>query len=71
LKVNIHYEVKPGELRCPVCFGRDIVPSMPRGWRDWLMAHLGRIPRHCRFCGRRFYTLAQKKGQPDGDAPLP
>jgi hypothetical protein len=45
----------PGEQRCPRCFGKDIVPSKPRGWRDAVMLAFGRIPRHCRFCGRRFY----------------
>ena len=48
--------IHPGELRCPRCFGKDIVPSMPRGWRDALMRMLGGIPRHCRFCGCRFYA---------------
>jgi hypothetical protein len=48
----------PGELRCPRCFGKDIVPSMPRGWRDAIMSAFGRIPRHCRFCERRFYVRA-------------
>jgi hypothetical protein len=46
----------PGELRCPRCFGKDIVPSMPRGWRDAIMSMAGRIPRHCRFCAKRFYV---------------
>jgi hypothetical protein len=49
--------LQPGELRCPRCFGKDIVPSMPRGVLDWLMHRTGRIPRHCRFCGKRFYIL--------------
>jgi hypothetical protein len=31
---------------------------MPRGWRDAIMSLLGRIPRHCRFCERRFYVRA-------------
>jgi len=47
--------ILPGELRCPRCFGKDIVPSMPRGWRDAVMRAFDRIPRHCRFCARRFY----------------
>jgi hypothetical protein len=50
--------LQPGELRCPSCFGKDIVPSMPRGWRDSLMRVFGWIPRHCRFCERRFYIQA-------------
>jgi hypothetical protein len=24
---------------------------------DSLMALLGRVPRHCRFCGKRFYAV--------------
>jgi hypothetical protein len=31
---------------------------MPRGWRDAIMSTLGRIPRHCRFCEKRFYIRA-------------
>jgi hypothetical protein len=46
----------PGELRCPRCFGKDIVPSIARGWLDSLMGMLGRIPRQCRFCEKRFYA---------------
>jgi len=49
-------DIRPGELRCPRCFGKDIVPSMHRGLVDTLMAHFGRVPRHCRFCGKRFYA---------------
>jgi hypothetical protein len=48
--------VVPGELRCPRCFGKDLVPSMPRGWRDAVMRVLGRIPWDCRFCECRFYV---------------
>jgi hypothetical protein len=47
--------IQPGEVRCPRCFGKDIVPSLPRGWRDAVMGTFGRIPRHCRFCAKRFY----------------
>ena len=55
--VEVHdtIEIKPGELRCPRCFSRDIVPSLPRGLLDSLMGSWGRIPKHCRACGRRFY----------------
>jgi hypothetical protein len=48
--------VVPGELRCPRCFGKDIVHSMPRGWYDAAMRLWGRVPRHCRFCGCRFHV---------------
>jgi len=54
--------VRPGELRCPRCFGKDIVPSMPRGWRDAVMRSFGKIPRHCRFCECRFYVRHTAKG---------
>ena len=30
---------------------------MQRGIFDRLMAWLGRIPRHCRSCGKRFYIV--------------
>jgi transcriptional regulator NrdR family protein len=50
-------EIKPGELRCPRCFKRDIVPSLPRGIMDAVMKMFHRIPRHCRACGKRFYAL--------------
>jgi len=46
------------ELRCPRCFGKDIVPSRPRGIVDALMTRFGRVPRHCRACGKRFYAVA-------------
>jgi hypothetical protein len=29
---------------------------MPRGIRDAIMEGMGRIPRHCRSCGKRFYV---------------
>jgi len=35
------------------------VPSLNRGLADTLMAYFGRIPRHCRFCGKRFYVVAE------------
>jgi hypothetical protein len=56
LKVNSTIDVRPGELRCPRCMSRDLAPSMPRGIWDEIMRGAGRIPRHCRFCGRRFHA---------------
>jgi hypothetical protein len=35
---------------------RDIVPSMPRGLWDVIMEGAGRVPRHCRYCGKRFHA---------------
>jgi hypothetical protein len=29
---------------------------MPRGLWDEIMRGAGRIPRHCRYCGKRFYV---------------
>jgi len=55
VEVGKPIQILPGELRCPRCFGKDIVPSMPRGWVDAVMGLLHRIPRHCRFCECRFY----------------
>jgi len=57
--------MKSGELRCPRCFHRDIVPSMPRGLKDEFMRARGRVPRHCRSCGKRFYVrtdISEKAG---------
>jgi hypothetical protein len=54
--VDKDIQIVPGELRCPRCFGKDIVPSLPRGFLDALMHEIGRIPRHCRFCEKRFYV---------------
>jgi hypothetical protein len=54
LKVNTPMDIRPGELRCPRCKSRDVVPSMPRGLWDDIMIGAGRIPRHCRKCGKRF-----------------
>jgi len=49
-------DIQPGELRCPRCYHKDVVPSLPRGWRDGMMRFFGRVPRHCRFCEKRFYV---------------
>jgi hypothetical protein len=51
--------ILPGEVRCPRCFHKDIVPSLPRGLRDTVMSWFGRIPRHCRFCEKRFYVAPE------------
>jgi ribosomal protein S27E len=64
LVVNKPLYFKPGDVRCPSCFHLDIVPSMPRGWIDALMGRFGKIPRHCRSCGKRFYIPAQSRGGP-------
>jgi hypothetical protein len=58
LEIRQSIDVKPGEIRCPRCRGHDIVPSLPRGIRDDIMFGMGRVPRHCRSCGRRFYVPA-------------
>jgi hypothetical protein len=54
--VSQQIEIKPGELRCPRCFGKDIVQSLPRSLLDKAMRRLNRVPRHCRACGKRFYV---------------
>jgi hypothetical protein len=63
LKVDWPIDIKPGELRCPHCFGKDIVPSKTRGIWDTFLASLGRIPRHCRSCGRRFHPTQKAIGR--------
>jgi hypothetical protein len=45
-----------GSLICPRCGRRDIVPSMPRNFIDELMRSFGKLPKHCRGCGKRFYV---------------
>jgi hypothetical protein len=56
--------IQPGELRCPRCFHKDIVASMPRGLRDAVMSWFGKIPRHCRSCEKRFYINKDVTLQP-------
>jgi transcription elongation factor Elf1 len=68
LRVKKPIDIRPEELRCPRCLRRDIVSSLPRGWKDALMQGFGRVPRHCRSCGKRFYARAQGPG---GDAAFP
>jgi len=55
-------DAKPEEIRCPRCHRRDIVPSLPRGIKDMFMEGLGKVPRHCRFCEKRFYVSAARVG---------
>jgi len=43
----------------------DIVPSMPRGISDLFMESLGKVPQHCRSCGKRFYVNAARVQDPD------
>jgi len=66
LKIKDVPEVKPGEIRCPRCYGLDLVPSRPRGVFDAVMRWCGRVPRHCRFCAKRFFVttevLARSRG---------
>jgi len=58
--VDKQLDIQPGDLRCPRCFNKDIVPSLPRGWRDEVMRWFGKIPRHCRFCEKRFYVSPEE-----------
>jgi hypothetical protein len=58
LEINQVPKVKPGEIRCPRCFGLDLVPSRSRGVLDAVMRRFGRVPRHCRFCEKRFFVRA-------------
>jgi hypothetical protein len=64
LEIRKKLEVKPGEVRCPRCFSRDLAPSKPRGLRDRMMLWFKRVPRHCRFCGKRFYVVGKPIGVP-------
>jgi transcription elongation factor Elf1 len=51
---------QPCELRCPRCFAKDVVPSLPSGVIDRTFLKLGLIPRHCRVCGKRFWVTAKR-----------
>jgi hypothetical protein len=46
----------------------DIVPSMPRGISDLFMESLGKVPQHCRSCGKRFYVDAARVQSPAPEA---
>jgi DNA-directed RNA polymerase subunit RPC12/RpoP len=72
LEIYQPIDIKPGELRCPRCRGRDIVPSLPRGFKDAFMYQFSRIPRHCRSCGRRFYVrdLSRREDVDDESSEL-
>jgi hypothetical protein len=35
---------------------------MPRGFVDDIMFGMGRLPRHCRSCGKRFHANAARYG---------
>jgi hypothetical protein len=66
LQVKGQIDLDSGELRCPKCFGKDLVPSLPRGFMDWMMARFDYIPRHCRICGSRFYVAEEAlRGRPE------
>ena len=69
VEVKLPIDLESGALRCPRCFGKDVVSSDPRGVMDRIMRQFGRIPRHCRFCGKRFYVgveTIQRPQQPRG-----
>jgi hypothetical protein len=56
LEPNPDYERNTDELRCPRCSSLDVVHSHRQGMIDALMYRMGSVPRHCRYCGRRFYV---------------
>jgi hypothetical protein len=60
LEIEQHLDIKPGDLRCPRCLRLDVVPSRPRGIADMFMEGLGKVPRHCRSCGKRFYVNRER-----------
>jgi len=68
MEVDIPIEIKPGQMRCPRCFSRDVVESQRQGVLDSLMHRLGREPLHCRFCGKRFYHDPRKAATTEAKA---
>jgi hypothetical protein len=61
LQIAEQIEIKPGDLRCPRCFSKDLAESLPHGLKDALMRRFRRIPKHCRACAKRFYVPSDKK----------
>lgn len=61
--MDLPLRTKAAALRCPKCHGCDVVHSLRHGMMDLVMHRFGREPRHCRFCGRRFYIDPKKIGQ--------
>jgi hypothetical protein len=59
VRVKEQIDRETGELRCPRCLRKDLVPSQQRGIRDWIMQRMGKIPRHCRSCEKRFYVAEE------------
>jgi hypothetical protein len=59
LEIQEPFEIKPGQVRCPRCFSRDLALSKPRGLFDAIMERFKRVPRHCRGCGKRFYVVGK------------
>jgi hypothetical protein len=51
---------EPEALRCPSCRGRDVVADFPRNFWDEIMRGWGRLPKHCRTCGRRFHVKERR-----------
>jgi len=43
---------------------------MSRGIKDDIMFGKGRVPRHCRGCGKRFYIRDPSLAAGAGDEPL-
>jgi hypothetical protein len=69
LETRRNIEIESGELRCPRCLARDIVPSKPRGIiDDFMIFGLGLVPRHCRRCEKRFYVGKSRFGRAQGPA---
>ncbi len=53
-------EEKQDKIRCPGCWGHDIVPARQGGFLDWLHKKALEVPVQCRFCGKRFYVLSKE-----------
>ena len=43
---------------------------MPRGIKDDIMYGMGRVPRHCRKCGKRFYIKVDLPQEVDEDEDM-
>ena len=74
METHLVYDIRPGEVRCPKCYSRDVASSLPHRRLDRLMIHFHRVPRQCRFCGHRFYVRQdrlKRRAKPGNEKPSP
>ena len=53
----------PLPIRCPGCYCRDCVPSLPTRRFDRLFVSMHRVPYECRVCGKRFRRFDRQEAE--------